>query len=141
MGRKRLEKLCGGDGMPLLGRHSGRVPERLVAIVGGPGSGKTSYLLMAVHRIIEGGESVRGTVDDPAQEREFLSEWAKLEAGTTPSKTGSEREFDNARLLHVFGGQADFGTLLSCETQSGQNCWAGRGTGCGGRKSTSRARD
>jgi hypothetical protein len=99
LGRKRLEKLCGGDGMPLLGRHAGRAPERLVAIVGGPASGKTNYLLMAVHQMTQDGaaQSIRGEIDDPAQEREFRREWAKLETGTAAAKTA---ETTNAFLLY-----------------------------------------
>jgi len=88
LGRKRLGKLCGGDGMPLLGHRADRAPERLVAIVSGPGSGKTSYLLMAVHLMTQGGGWFsRSEIDDPAQEGEFRREWAKLETGTAAAKT------------------------------------------------------
>ena len=100
LGRSRLEKLCGGDSMPLLGRHAGKAPERLVAIVGGPASGKTNYLLMAVHQMTQDGAAqiIQGEIDDPAQEREFRREWARLETGTAAAKTA---ETPNAFLLYA----------------------------------------
>lgn len=100
LGRKRMGKLCGGDGMPLLGVHAGKVPERLVAIVGGPACGKTNYLLTAVHQMTQhgAGRFVRGQIDDPAQEREFRRQWAKLENGTPAAKTA---EATNAFLMYA----------------------------------------
>jgi hypothetical protein len=72
----------------------------LVAIVGGPASGKTNYLLMAVHQMTQDGaaQSIRGEIDDPAQGREFLREWAKLETGAAAAKTA---ETNNAFLLYA----------------------------------------
>jgi hypothetical protein len=89
LGRKHLGRVCGGDGMPLLGRHAGRAPERLIAVVGGPGSGKTSYLLMLARRLTRGGQPIQAEIDDPAQEFEFRREWARLESGIAPSKTAA----------------------------------------------------
>jgi len=91
LGRKKLQRLCGGCGIPLVGRHAGRAPERLVAIAGAPSSGKTNYLLSAVDQIVHGDSAVpiRGSIDDPAQEREFRREWEGLAAGRVAAKTAA----------------------------------------------------
>ena len=102
LGRRQLGRRCGGCEMPLLGKHAGRARERLVAIVGGPGSGKTSYLLMAVHEILAAGRNghrslLRGEIDDPQQEALFREAWHKLERGEPAAKTS---EVMRAALLY-----------------------------------------
>jgi hypothetical protein len=102
LGRRQLGRRCGGCEMPLLGRHAGRARERLVAIAGGPGSGKTNYLLMAVHEILVAGRNghrplLRGEIDDPRQEALFEEAWQKLEHGEPAAKTS---EVMKAALLY-----------------------------------------
>ena len=92
LGRRKLERRCGDAScrMPLHGRHAGRAPERLVAIVGGPGSGKTCFLLMLVHHItksVGAALGIRGEIDDPLQEKEFEREWEGISGGRPPGKT------------------------------------------------------
>jgi hypothetical protein len=90
LGRRKLQKRCGDIAcdIPFHGVHAGRAPERLVGIVGGPGSGKTNYLLMAVHEIINGnGKELRGVIDDPHQAEEFEREWQQLRIGMPAAKT------------------------------------------------------
>jgi hypothetical protein len=92
LGRSRLKRRCGNKNcrIPLLGRHSGRAPERLVALIGGPDSGKTCYLHMAVGQIVNGNGQLlpmRGRIDDPEQEEEFEAMWPRFIAGNLPSKT------------------------------------------------------
>jgi hypothetical protein len=107
LGRNKLRRLCGGCGIPLLGRHAGRAPERLVAIAGGPGSGKTNYLLMAVNEITRGcsGGAVhwRGEIDDPAQAQSFQQVWRNLALGSPAAKTAAVGE---AFLLYATAAAA-----------------------------------
>ncbi len=107
LARDRLQRRCGNETcrMPLLGRHGGRVPERLVAIAGGPSSGKTCYLLMAVHQIISGQHngavSIDGEIDDTTQEQTFEFEWQGMARGQAAAKTV---EVANAFLLYASVG-------------------------------------
>lgn len=91
-GRNKLARRCGDPkcGIPFLGKHAGLVPERLVAIVGGPNSGKTNYLLMAVHQVLNGGDSrsrVNGEIDDDSQKTRFDTDWEGLSKGRPAEKT------------------------------------------------------
>lgn len=107
LGRKKLDRHCGGNScnIPLLGKHAGRSPERLVAIAGGVGSGKTSYLLMAVSSVINGSEGnmfhLLGEIDDPVQEEDFQRVWKDLSLGLPTAKTV---EVAKAFLLYVKAG-------------------------------------
>jgi hypothetical protein len=74
-----------------------------VAIVGGPASGETNYLLTAVHQMTIGRGFVRGEIDDPAQEQEFRREWAELEHGTAAAKTA---ETTSAFLMYASIGKS-----------------------------------
>jgi hypothetical protein len=107
LGRNNLGRRCGGCGIPLLGKHAGRAPERLVAIVGGQHSGKTCYLLMAVNEIIKGGSNgavrMRGAIDDPEQEDQFKRDWQRLETGIEVRKTS---EVAKAFLLYSKVGRS-----------------------------------
>jgi hypothetical protein len=109
LGRNKLQRLCGGTtcGIPLLGRHAGRAPERLVAIAGAPGSGKTNYLLMAVNEIAsaDGNRAVRvrGEIDDPHQKEEFQRMWQGIAIGQPAAKTA---EVAKAFLLYAKVGRA-----------------------------------
>lgn len=104
LGRRKLERLCGKKDcrIPLLGRHAGRVPERLVAIVGGPTSGKTCYLLMAVNQIVNDHSDARirisGEIDDASQEQAFKREWAGMSRGEVAAKTA---EVSQAFLMYT----------------------------------------
>ncbi|MBI3248838.1 MAG: hypothetical protein HYZ50_20235 [Deltaproteobacteria bacterium] len=101
LGRKSLSRHCGDPQcrMPLLGKHAGRVPERLVAIAGAPSSGKTNYLLMAVHELLNSnGNGLRGEIDDNTQAEEFRHERRNLEAGFPSAKTSAVAK---AMLLYV----------------------------------------
>ena len=109
LGRNALERRCGDPNcrMPLLGMHAGKAPERLVAIVGAPSSGKTNYLLMAVRQIVDGCGSdrslIKGIIDDKGQEAQFSREWTLLERGQTPDATSA---VPTAFLLYVRTGQS-----------------------------------
>ncbi len=102
-GRDRLERRCGGCEMPLMGRHAGRARERLVAVAGGTGSGKTNYLLMAVAEAATGHAALGGEIDDDAQREDFRREWRNLSAGVPAPKTS---EVASAFLLYAnVGGE------------------------------------
>lgn len=114
LGRKSLERQCGNKDcrMPLLGRHAGRAPERLVAIVGGPSAGKTNYLLMAVNEIINGGNDkiqIHGEIDDKTQEIKFKHEWKQLASGLPADKTA---EVVKAFLLYAKVGRSKYQLYL-----------------------------
>jgi hypothetical protein len=87
--------------MPLMGRHAGRARERLVAIAGGTGSGKTNYLLMVAAEAATGHPAFGGEIDDEAQRREFRREWRNLSVGVPAPKTS---EVANAFLLYATVG-------------------------------------
>jgi hypothetical protein len=82
------------------------VPEQLVALVGGPGSGKTSFLLMAVRQILAGaavrGVDVKGEIDVDEQKTPFEEEWRKLSSGLVATKTA---EVANAFLMYAKVGR------------------------------------
>jgi hypothetical protein len=104
LGRGQLKRCCGRKDchMPLLGRHAGRSPERLVAIVGGSDSGKTCYLHMAVNQIVHGNGQVlpiRGMIDDPQQERVFKEAWSRLNSGVVAAR--KTKEVTHAYILHA----------------------------------------
>jgi len=88
IGRSRLQKHCGRCDLPLLGKHAGRVPERLVAIVGGPGSGKTNYLLMTAEAL-QGPRNgqLHLKIDDPGQQSDFDRTIEPLRRGIPSPKT------------------------------------------------------
>lgn len=113
VGRRRLDRRCGGCDVPLTGLHAGRARERLVAVVGGPGSGKTNYLLMAVNQVCGGshdGEArLRGEIDDRAQQAEFEREWEQLRRGVPAAKTA---EVARAFLLYASLAKAKFQLYL-----------------------------
>jgi len=83
-GRRALNRRCGGCEIPLMGKHAGRAPERLVGIVGGPGSGKDELPVdgrstrccdvpaTASTRLIH------GEIDDENQKHEFQRQWQNL---------------------------------------------------------------
>jgi hypothetical protein len=106
LGRDRLAQQCRGCNIPLLGKHAGRARERLVAIAGGPGSGKTCYLYAAVDRIVNGPHGgngqLRGKIDDDAQAQEFRRVKDALAQGTHPAKTA---EVASAFLLFTKAGK------------------------------------
>ncbi len=87
LGRQHLIKRCGRCGMQLIGKHAGRTPVRQIGLIGGSLSGKTNYLLMAVHQILSGQNWITGSVDDPDQTREFDLAWNHLEQGIAAEKT------------------------------------------------------
>jgi hypothetical protein len=87
LGRRQLARRCGGCEMPLTGRHVGKARERLVAIAGAPGSGKTSYLLMAVDALLAGRDGLRAEIDEPAQQSAFEREQLGLRSGMPAAKT------------------------------------------------------
>jgi len=106
LGRHKLQRRCGECEIPLWGKHAGRVPERLVAIVGAPDSGKTNYLLMAVNAMANGqahAAPLRGEIDDHTQAEEVEREWQKLSRGIPADKTS---EVLKALVLYVKGGLA-----------------------------------
>lgn len=91
-GRHKLDRYCGRDScrMPLIGKHAGFAPERLVALCGGPSSGKTCYLLMAAGQILEGEGAkigLQAKIDVPAQEADFNRAWQEMRSGIEPQKT------------------------------------------------------
>jgi hypothetical protein len=77
-----------------------------VAIVGGPNSGKTSYLLMAIHALIHGhgqiAVPISGHIDDATQEEAFHQEWQQLASGLPVAKTAAVAQ---ACLLYVTVGR------------------------------------
>ncbi|MCD4786493.1 MAG: hypothetical protein K8T10_21920 [Candidatus Eremiobacteraeota bacterium] len=115
LGRNKLKMRCGGDDCdrPLEGKHGGRAPEKLVAIAGGPGSGKTCYLYMAIDEIINGngksGKQIRGEIDIKAQREEFGDGWEGLECGIELAKT---TEVKKAFLLYAGVGRKKFQLYL-----------------------------
>ena len=99
-GRNALERHCGNPQCRILlsGKHAGRAPERLVGIVGGSGSGKTNYMLMAVNEIINGKSNLRGQIDEPEQGERFERDWGRLSRGLVVDVTV---EVMKAFLLYV----------------------------------------
>ena len=97
LGRNALVAVCAECGIPLTGRHIG---ERLVAVVGGPGSGKTNFLAMSLHELTNHGgrANPHAEIVEDAQAREFAEEWALLSEGLPVAKT---TEVARARLLHM----------------------------------------
>lgn len=117
LGRSKLKMRCGGEDCdrPLEGKHGGKAPEKLVAIAGGPGSGKTCYLYMAIDEIINGngksGNQIRGEIDIEAQGVEFLDGWKELDLGMKLAKT-TEVKVARAFLLYAGVGRKKFQIYL-----------------------------
>lgn len=95
LGRNQLTRRCGGTvcgGIPLVGKHAGKARERLVAIKGGPGSGKTCYLHAVVDQITSarnGKVALTGEIDDDDQAEEFMRVKARLGKGQPPPKSSA----------------------------------------------------
>jgi energy-coupling factor transporter ATP-binding protein EcfA2 len=109
LGRSRMAKRCGGCDVALTGRHAGRARERLVAIVGAPGSGKTCYLLAAAGALIGGQGGVKAEIDEPSQREEFEREWRNLRQGIPAAKTA---QVLRALLLYCRRGASRFQLYL-----------------------------
>jgi hypothetical protein len=115
LGRNELKRKCGKAGCrwPLDGRHAGKVPERLVAIVGGPTSGKSCYLTMAAGQIVDGSAGgwggIHGEIDVPDQQQSFEREWGLLRRGTALAKTA---EISRAFLMYVKNGDGRYQLYL-----------------------------
>lgn len=98
LGRRKLVRRCGGtrpDGSAcrelLTAETGGRVPERLVAIVGGPSTGKTCYQTMLVRELTreEKGNPapITAEIDNPQDREQWDREGPLLERGEAPPKT------------------------------------------------------
>ena len=59
LGRKRLARLCAACKIQLTDKI-GKLPEKLVALVGGPSVGKTNFLLMSTRRLLNGKDCQTG---------------------------------------------------------------------------------
>ncbi|MBI3248827.1 MAG: hypothetical protein HYZ50_20180 [Deltaproteobacteria bacterium] len=86
--RGHLSRLCGGCQRPLLGESIGTLPVRLVPIVGGPASGRTSFLLMSIAELLAGPPThnleSHARLDIPEQRPDFEDEYAPLTTGQVP---------------------------------------------------------
>jgi hypothetical protein len=109
LGRKRLTRLCAACEIKL-SEDIGRLPEELVALVGGPSVGKTNFLLMSTKRLMESnnGKGIQAEIVVPRQEQELNQGIADLEAGIPPDKTKVTHTL--AYLLRVKRGAGN--TLL-----------------------------
>ena len=98
LGRRKLARRCRHCRLP---RSHRTLPTRLVQIVGGVSSGKTCYLVMAIHQIIHGEGrkfDICGAIDDPDQKKAFLRQWDDLTLGRVVAKT---IEVPKAWLLYI----------------------------------------
>lgn len=105
LGRGRYARVCRRCGRPFLGRSAGKLPERLISLIGGPSSGKSCYLVMAVGQIIRGQRAgaggLHGKIDDVRLLEDFLLEWSKMAVGQVPDLTA---EVAQAFLLSIERG-------------------------------------
>ena len=103
LGRRKLARRCRHCRLP---RSHRTLPTRLVQIAGGTSSGKSCYLVMAIHQILDGEGrefDLCAAIDDPEQQKAFLRQWGELAFGRTIAKT---IEVPKAWLLYVrpYGG-------------------------------------
>ena len=107
LGKRQLSRCCGNETcrMPLTGRHAGKAPERLVALVGGPGSGKTSYMLMAINEVTNGKGFFRGEIDEPEQQKSFRHSYRRFTKGMVTDATVVVRK---AYIMYLKKGNSRF---------------------------------
>lgn len=107
LGRKRLTRLCAACKIQLTDKI-GELPEKLVALVGGPSVGKTNFLLMSTQRLLNGKRNLTGKTGNngmkaelivPAQIQELTRGIENLEKGIPPGKT--QRAHTMAYLLRM----------------------------------------
>lgn len=89
LGRNRLVRLCASCKTELSATSIGKLSEEFVALVGGPDVGKTTFLLMSTHILLNGvtGRQIRAEIDVPRQKKELDQELANLRVGILPAKT------------------------------------------------------
>lgn len=89
-GRNKMEQRCDHCEMPILSKNTVPLPEKLVAIVGGHRSGKTSYLIMAVDEITNGNNEdetrIKGEIEIETQKEKFGQKLNKLSEGIALEK-------------------------------------------------------
>lgn len=94
LGRSKLVRLCAVCKTKLPDR---KLPEELVALVGGPSVGKTTFLLMSTCSLLDGVSEklIRAEIAVPRQREELTHGIADLEVGIPPAKT-------DAALIHAY---------------------------------------
>lgn len=89
IGRKRLARVCPSCHC-VLGRYFGTGPEIHIALVGGSGAVKTSYLLTALEALRQQRpDGIKGTLTDTTQEQLLTKELRRLRAGQSPAGAAS----------------------------------------------------
>lgn len=90
LGRNKMEQRCDHCEMPILSKNTVPLPEKLVAIVGGHRSGKTSYLIMAVDEVTNGNNEdetrIKGEIEIETQKEKFGQKLNKLSEGIALEK-------------------------------------------------------
>jgi len=87
LGRSGLGRRCRHCRLP---RSYRTLPTRLIQLVGGVSSGKSCYLTMAIHQILDGEArdfGVFGALDDAEQKKAFLRQWDDFAHGEVVAKT------------------------------------------------------
>lgn len=110
-GRKKLERLCGGCKRPLVFSSIGEIAEHPIALVGGPGSGKTVFFRQAVRKIRERLTKIPGSkirFDSQTQESQFNYDLKLLDNGQLPAKTLDED------MIQAFGLEVRVPRRLEC---------------------------
>ncbi|MCD4786496.1 MAG: hypothetical protein K8T10_21935 [Candidatus Eremiobacteraeota bacterium] len=101
-GRNKMEQRCDHCEKPILSQNTAPVPEKLVAIVGGHRSGKTSYLIMAVDEITNGNNEdemrIKGEIEIQSQKEKLGQELKKLSGGIPLDK---DEEISEPFLLYA----------------------------------------
>lgn len=97
----RLQGFCPRDGAPL-NELVGVVRDVHIAMVGAPGSGKTSFAVQALRRVMgERSDTLRGTLSfaEPEQQSCFEDEVRALREGRKVTKTRENPHLLRARML------------------------------------------
>ncbi len=93
LGRKKLPRLCGHCKRPLMLSSFGELSERPIAVVGGPGAGKTVFLRQATREVRDRLAALPGAkaeIDSEAHERELNQDLGLLDRGQVLAKTGGD---------------------------------------------------
>jgi hypothetical protein len=93
LGRNKLDRLCGGCHRLLIHSSIGELEIRPIAIVGGPSSGKSVFMVQAVNQLMEHLRTLpRATVrvDSAHQSHEFERALTQLSSGQVLAKTAGD---------------------------------------------------
>ncbi len=104
LGRNKLTRLCGGCKRPLIFSSTGELSERPIAIIGGPGTGKTVFLRQAVRQLIEHLRSFphsKVCIDSINQQKELDNDLKLLDSGQVLDKTAGDIGDEKMRAFGI----------------------------------------